>query len=513
MHICSKKGLTSIVAATLLIIVAVLSVVWFNLFLSKYNSGLFVKVEDTGTNDYRMENLVDGFLYIFSEGNYSVEDIKVNDVSCNLSLLLVPGVNEIDLRDCIGKFGDEVSEIVVLSNSSVESKSFYVKNYNDLVRFANSAYFARVFSGTNYSRGLSVVTTPGYIYVGGYTDPNVSGLTDGYIVKLDNLGNLVFNVTVGFPTQSEYVKYLEVVSDGIVFTGATYSTNYSVFTGKIDFNGNLLWNKTYGNSSLEEGDTILIDGANNIIVLGTTFTNTAGYKDVLFLKYSQDGTLLANKTLGTTANEWGEDIISLSDGNFLVASDQDKYDGTYYNYFVMKVNSSSGAIIWNNSYVTPGNDHIRKLYELSNGDILLIGYSDFDPAKKNDYWVIRINATGGVIWNKSFGSIGDEIIKYGVLPVSSSEIFAPGFTTSYGAGLEDAWVLKFDTNGNSYWNVSYGGLLDDRFYDVAITSDGYLVFTGYTDSFGDGVENLWIVKTSMAGETCDYHLTGECNRT
>jgi len=68
----------------------------------------------------------------------------------------------------------------------------------------------------------------------------------------------------------------------------------------------------------------------------------------------------------------------------------------------------------------------------------------------------------------------------------------------------DGYVLKLDANGNKVWGKTFGGNKDDLFYSVEQTKDGGYVFAGWTQSFGAGQTDVYIIKTDAEGNTGPY---------
>ncbi|MHA2251261.1 MAG: hypothetical protein ACXAD7_12940 [Candidatus Kariarchaeaceae archaeon] len=75
-----------------------------------------------------------------------------------------------------------------------------------------------------------------------------------------------------------------------------------------------------------------------------------------------------------------------------------------------------------------------------------------------------------------------------------------GFTYSFGVGESDVWALKTDNNGNMLWNKTYGGEKDDRANSVIQTSDGGYAFAGWTSSFGNSSQEMYVIKTDHNGK-------------
>ena len=86
-----------------------------------------------------------------------------------------------------------------------------------------------------------------------------------------------------------------------------------------------------------------------------------------------------------------------------------------------------------------------------------------------------------------------------VVQTSDGGYALAGHTASFGAGSYDAWLVKVDASGNAMWNKTYGGASSDKAYSVVQTSDGGYALAGFTDSFGAGNYDAWLVKVDASG--------------
>jgi len=103
-------------------------------------------------------------------------------------------------------------------------------------------------------------------------------------------------------------------------------------------------------------------------------------------------------------------------------------------------------------------------------------------------------------WERTYGGAADDKA-YCVIQTSDGGYALVGTTESFGAGKGDFWLVKTDANGNSIWNRTYGGAVDDDAYCVIQTSDGGYALVGATESFGNGLRDFWLLKTHTNGAT------------
>jgi hypothetical protein len=104
-----------------------------------------------------------------------------------------------------------------------------------------------------------------------------------------------------------------------------------------------------------------------------------------------------------------------------------------------------------------------------------------------------------IIWNRTYGGVWGEIA-YSIVETSDMGYAIAGYTQSFGEGDSDFWLIKTDSNGNIKWNKTYGGKNNDRAYSMIESSNGGFVLAGITDSFGAGNYDFWLVKTDSYGD-------------
>jgi predicted secreted protein len=153
---------------------------------------------------------------------------------------------------------------------------------------------------------------------------------------------------------------------------------------------------------------------------------------------------------------------------------------------------------WNKTYGGTGDDTEMNLVRTADGGYAITGYTGSFGAGGLDGWLVKTDAAGNMQWNKTYGGTGDD---YGIHVLQTVEggYAIIGYTTSFGAGGEDVWLVKADAAGNMQWNQTYGGTGAEQGWSLIQTSDGGYAMAGYTSSFGAGGQDFYVVKTDEAG--------------
>jgi hypothetical protein len=115
----------------------------------------------------------------------------------------------------------------------------------------------------------------------------------------------------------------------------------------------------------------------------------------------------------------------------------------------------------------------------------------------NDAYLIKTDSNGDTLWTRTYGRIwgsNKDNWGYSVAPTSDGGYIIAGWTSSFGTGGYDVYLIKTDSNGDTLWTKTYGGSGDDFGNSVAQTGDGGCIITGYTFSYGAGDGDVYLIK-------------------
>ncbi len=200
------------------------------------------------------------------------------------------------------------------------------------------------------------------------------------------------------------------------------------------------------------------------------------------------------RAIGSAVADEATVVQETSDGGYFVAGNTGF--GTTADGWAAKLDST-GKILWQKTYGGSSGDHILSGQQTSDGGYIIAGYTTSFGAGDDDGWVVKLDAWGGVSWQKFYGgSAHDELES--LKQTSDNGYICGGLTRSYGGGSNDAWVLKLDSTGGIVWQKAYGSTLSDSLKEIIQTVDGGYLFAG--NSTNESRWDTWCVKLTANGD-------------
>jgi len=255
--------------------------------------------------------------------------------------------------------------------------------------------------------------------------------------------------------------------------------------------------KTYGGTDYDFAYSVQQTPDGGYILAGLTRSFGAGFYDAFLVKTDASGNVQWAKTYGGTDDDFASSIRQTSDGGYIVAGYTNSFGAGSDDIFLIKTDAS-GNIIWAKTFGGTSYDFASSIRQTSDGGYIVAGYTASFGAGSYDIFLIKTDANGNVQWAKTYGGTDDDFA-YSVQQTSDGGYILAGETNSFGAGFYDIFLIKTDANGNIIWAKTYGGTGDDVAYSVQQTSDGGYIVAGYTYSFGAGSIDAFLVKTDANG--------------
>jgi hypothetical protein len=319
-------------------------------------------------------------------------------------------------------------------------------------------------SGADWAYSVQQTSDGGYVVFGetGSNDGDVSGShgkEDFWVLKLDSTGGIQWQRCLGgsgvesgnLGDFASIASIQQTSEGGYVIVGHTNSNDgdvsgnhggYDIWVVKLSSTGDIQWQKCLGGSGSEYGHSIQQTADGGYIVAGYTESNDGdvsgnhGKEDFWVLKLDSTGGIQWQKCLGGSGWDMATSVQQTSDGGYIVAGATDSNDGDVsgnhggYDIWVVKL-SSTGDIQWQKCLGGSGNDFATSVQQTSDGGYIVAGATDSNDYYDYDMWVVKLNSTGGIQWQKCFGSDDwDYDIAFSVSQTSDSGyVFVGGMNT------------------------------------------------------------------------------------
>ncbi len=353
------------------------------------------------------------------------------------------------------------------------------------------------------------------------------GGSDFWIVKLDALGSIQWQKTLG-GSESEQPKSIQQTADGGYIVASSSRSNDGDVSGiqgdqdfwivKLDAIGSIQWQRTLGGSDSDFALSIQQTADGGYIVAGHTWSydgDVSGNhgEDFWIVKLDASGSIQWQKTLGGSESEQPKSIQLTTDGGYIVAGGTHSNDGDVSgnhgggppltpDYWIVKLDGS-GTIQWKKTLGGSGDEYAKSIQPTTDGGYIVAGYGRFNDGDVSgnhgevDFWIVKLNGSGNIQWQKSLGG-SDRDGAESIQQTTDGGYIVAGYTESNDGdvlgnhyhGQEDYWIVKLDGSGTIQWQKSFGGSENEGAESIQQTADGgYIVAGSARSNDGDILGN------------------------
>ena len=311
----------------------------------------------------------------------------------------------------------------------------------------------------------------------------------------------------------EFGRGVQQTTDGgYIIVGDTDSfgaDNFNVWLIKTDSDGDTLWTETIGGNGEDRGFSVEQTTDGGYIITGMTSSYGAGGFDIWLIRTDSAGSTLWTKTFGGSFWDWATEVQQTTDGGYIITGMTESFGAGCWDVWLIKTDSN-GDSEWTRTFGSSNYDNGMSVRQTADGGYIVLADTYSYGAGSSDFWLIKTNSTGISSWTKTFGGTGTER-SHSVRQTADGGYIMAGDTRSYGSGDYDVWLVKTDSDGESEWTRTFGGAEEDCGCSVQQISDGGYIVAGYTESFGAGNSDVWLIRTDDNGDTIWSITVGEDN--
>lgn len=304
----------------------------------------------------------------------------------------------------------------------------------------------------------------------------------------------------------------------------------ATFISTLCFSQKVKWEQTLGSAHSEYLFDVLPTADYGFLLAGSSLSDAGGdikaerrgNIDAWLWKMKEDGAQEWQYRLGGDGNDYLHSVCHTPDGGFLLgitstsgqSGDKTEANKGKEDLWIVKLNAGK-QMEWQKSYGGIGTEEIVKVKALKGGEYAILANSNSivsgDKTQAyyggTDLWILRLNATGNIIWQKSYGGeykdVGVDIIETvdrGLLIGAKSNSGISGTKTAQNYGGMDYWLIKLDASGKEQWQRSYGGKQEEELKEIQLHKEGGYILFGMSNSDLSGS------KTSKQESQLDYWL-------
>lgn len=249
----------------------------------------------------------------------------------------------------------------------------------------------------------------------------------------------------------------------------------------ISLQAQVSFKRTYGGSGgYSKGNSLLQTPDGGYLCVGATSVYSNGTSDVFIFKTDSSGAFQWLKSYGGLNIDIANHITHTPDGNYLVCGYTNSKGNGGYDAYLLKIDGN-GDTLWTKTYGGADWDFGNEVYCTAAGNIYIAGQT-YSFGKASQGYLIKTDAQGTLIYEKNFGGVADESFT-ALAPAFNNTVALAGYTNSYGSGLNDGYIIFSDTLGTVVDSLLMGGAKNEELNDIQPAAGNGLIAAGYSASY------------------------------
>ncbi len=372
-----------------------------------------------------------------------------------------------------------------------------------MAQLPGDALWTRTYGDTSPDCGRCVQPTSdgGYV-IAGFT---YGASQDIYLIRTDDVGDTLWTNCIRGEGSDDAKCIQELPGGGYVVVGNTQAPGIfgcDIYLVETDAVGDTLWTRKYGDSEgmgtgTNNGNCVERTSDGGYIVAGWSQFQGPYNEDLWLIKTDANGDSLWSRFFGGSAYDMAYTVEQTSDGGYIAVGYTLSFGAGNEDVYLVRTDAL-GSPEWEKTYGGTGSDYGRCVRQTSDGGYIITGYTTSFGTGGFDIYLIRTDAVGDTLWTRTYGGVNDDI-SYSLQMTADEGYIISAKTTSFGAGANDAYLIRTDAGGDTLWTRAYGGTGTDKGYYVQLTLDGNYIMTGETTSYGGGDYDVLLIKVGGEG--------------
>lgn len=339
-------------------------------------------------------------------------------------------------------------------------------------------------------------------FVAGSTGSFGAGSSDIYLMALDGMGNRLWSTTIGGPAL-EIAMDLRIMSNGdLLIAGYTNEGgDYNGLLVRTTATGDVIWQGSYGGSDWDFLNELLPLPDGGLVAVGQTFSMGIG-GDAWLLQVNDLGDVMAERSYGAAGEQAGNAICLAPDGYMIAGSNG---VGESSDALAIRLNGNLDTN-WSSTFGGNSMDVVFDVVATLDGAFSMVGTTRSYSIWEEGYH-LKIDAEGQEVWHRNWGQVNDQG-SYEHVELANGEFVTVGYTKTSGGGERDMYLLKSYPDGDFGFGRTFGGAEDDVAIGLDTTDTGF-VCAGWSDSYGAGGRDVFVVRCDVDGVTASEFVEAD----
>lgn len=381
---------------------------------------------------------------------------------------------------------------VVLLSNTVCSQIEFFNYYSD--------------NGVDKGQGIVQLEDSSYVITGA-SSSFFNGSSQAFLMKIDSLGNRIWSNSYGGSGSESGRRVLYMKDFGFFICGYTSSIGnggFDNYLAKIDDNGNLEWERSYGDFGWEKVHDAAFTKDTGVIMVGESNSNVSNNKDIYLVRTNIDGDTVWTKTIGGVGDDWASDVLPVDDTSYIIVGRMFDEDSLLTKVWASRIHED-GSVFWEKSFGVIDNSWGNSIAPYGT-EFRIVGGSEGESCDGIDSYNCVITRNGD-FWGEYVSHMaGDREYTEIVNDDSAITVFAlirqiEPWLAMHG---EDLNISRFSSSFVWQDGVVIGNFDDDVSGECIYTLDGGFINVGYSSNMVSGGNDIYVCKIGPNNEYPDY---------
>ena len=342
----------------------------------------------------------------------------------------------------------------------------------------------------------------GYILAGRKSLPTHGAYSDLYLVKTDASGAVSWEQSydLGINGHARANAVEQAPDGGYIAAGWADNSNGNTdgYIIKVDSSGDLIWHYLYGDQDERDEffNALALTADGGLIAAGSTDT-AEGDVGAYIARLNGTGGIVWQYYYGAEGNEYANAVEETTDGGFIFCGSTSSEEGYGINdeaVYLVKL-QSTGSVLWEKTfdYSEYGDEVGESVRQTTDGGYILAGWYE-QGADPGSTLLLKLNASGIGVWARGYNWSGADIFS-SVCQSADGGYTACGRTNSFGYDSYDMLVFHVDSSGDYQWMLNFGGSDYDAGYSIRpVGADGCIIGGKENNLGGQTGTGMYLVR-------------------